>query len=98
MKFYFFKTINCKIFFRNAGNIDPRVHEPWLDEHRGMERLDRPDHFPPHGPPARHRHQPEWTGGRQAGPWDRHKHARYNLWKGQNVLGLLVFYLVIFKL
>ncbi|KAK7016785.1 hypothetical protein SK128_023701, partial [Halocaridina rubra] len=65
---------------RSGGSIDPRAHEPWMEDHRSMERLDRPEHFPPHGPPSRHRHQPEWTGGRQATSWDRHKHPRHEEW------------------
>ncbi|XP_064093299.1 zinc finger CCCH domain-containing protein 13-like isoform X1 [Macrobrachium nipponense] len=72
---------------RSGGTLDPRVHEPWLEEHRALDRLDRPEHFPPHGPPARHRHQPEWTGGRQATAWDRHKHPRHEDWAEDYVRG-----------
>ncbi|KAK8729515.1 hypothetical protein OTU49_008516 [Cherax quadricarinatus] len=65
---------------RSGGSIDPRVHEAWVEEQRGLDRMDRADHFPPHVPPPRHRHQPDWAGGRQAVAWDRHKHARHEEW------------------
>nr|XP_045611616.1 zinc finger CCCH domain-containing protein 13-like isoform X1 [Procambarus clarkii]XP_045611617.1 zinc finger CCCH domain-containing protein 13-like isoform X1 [Procambarus clarkii]XP_045611618.1 zinc finger CCCH domain-containing protein 13-like isoform X1 [Procambarus clarkii]XP_045611619.1 zinc finger CCCH domain-containing protein 13-like isoform X1 [Procambarus clarkii] len=65
---------------RASSSIDPRVHEAWVEEHRGLDRMERADHFPPHVPPPRHRHQPDWTGGRPSAAWDRHKHARHEEW------------------
>ncbi|XP_042211758.1 serine/arginine repetitive matrix protein 2-like isoform X2 [Homarus americanus] len=65
---------------RSGSSIDPRVHDAWVEEHRGLERMDRSDHFPPHVPPPRHRHQPEWAGGRPPVAWDRHKHSRHEEW------------------
>ncbi|XP_063610624.1 zinc finger CCCH domain-containing protein 13-like [Penaeus indicus] len=58
---------------RSGGSLDPRAHEAWVEEHRGMERLERAEHFAPHVPP-RHRHQPDWVGGRPPAAWERHKH------------------------
>ncbi|XP_071519381.1 uncharacterized protein [Panulirus ornatus] len=65
---------------RSGTSIDPRVHEAWVEEHRGLERLEHADHFSSHVPPPRHRHQPDWTGGRQSAAWDRHKHSRHEDW------------------
>lgn len=64
---------------RSGGSLDPRAHEAWVEEHRGMERLERAEHFAPHVPP-RHRHQPDWVGGRPPAAWERHKHPRHEDW------------------
>lgn len=66
------------LLLRSGGSLDPRAHEAWVEEHRGMERLERAEHFAPHVPP-RHRHQPDWVGGRPPAAWERHKHPRFLL-------------------
>ncbi|KAK4327878.1 hypothetical protein Pmani_001685 [Petrolisthes manimaculis] len=80
---------------RGSTSVDPRVHDPWGEPERELDRLvERPDHYTSHAPhplahPRHRHHQPQWPSNRATPPgaWDRHKLSRHDDWGDEYARG-----------